>query len=81
MIFATLQGKRVRSLYLFVHVSVEILSITHSVRIKYPDAFYEGRCVVDADHERPFIDRGGGSQLLGPKGELYLGLWGEADVA
>ncbi len=54
---------------------------SHFFRIEYPDAFYESRCVVDADHERPFIDRDGWSQLLGPKGGLYLGLWGEADVA
>ena len=25
----------------------------HLFRIEYPDAFYEGRCVVDADHEVP----------------------------
>ncbi len=44
----------------------------HLFRIEYPDAFYEGWCVVDADHERPFIGGSGPSQLLGPNGGLQL---------
>ncbi len=27
----------------------------HLYRIEYPDAFYEGRCVVHTDHESSFI--------------------------
>ncbi len=38
----------------------------HLFRIEYPDAFYEERCVVDANHERSFIGGSGRSQLLGP---------------
>ncbi len=42
--------------------------------IEYPDGFHEGRSVVDADHERPFIGGSGRSQLLGPNGGLELDL-------
>ncbi len=28
------------------------ISLGYPSRIEYPDAFYEGRCVVDADHVR-----------------------------
>ena len=48
--------------------------MTHPLRIEYPDAFYEDRCVVDAGHERPFIAVSGRSQLLGPNGGLQLDL-------
>ena len=48
----------------------------HLFRFEYLDAFYEGRCVVDSDHERPFIGGSGRSQLLGSKGGLQLDLTG-----
>ncbi len=48
----------------------------HLFRIEYPDAFYEGQCVVDADHVRPFIAGSGRSQLLGLNSELKLDLPG-----
>ncbi len=38
-----------------MHVSVEILFLAHPLRFINLDAFHEGRCVVDLDHERPFI--------------------------
>ncbi len=48
----------------------------HLFRIEYPDAFYEARCVIDADHERLFIGGSGRSQLLGPNIGLKLDLYG-----
>ncbi len=35
----------------------------HPSRIEYPDAFCEGRSVIDADHERPFIGGSLGGQV------------------
>ncbi len=53
--FAILRGKKIRNFLLFLLDSVEILSMAHPILIEYPAAFHEGRCVVDADLERPFI--------------------------
>ncbi len=49
--------------------------------IEYPDAFYEGRCVVDADHEVPLSLGVGGVNSWARRVDYSLIFRCEADNA
>ena len=57
-------------------ISVENLFMAISSGLNIQTPYYEGLCVVDADHERQFIGGSGRSQILDPSSGLELDLQG-----